>query len=169
MQKHEAIKEESSPTNETNDVIELKRMDLFHSQFEKSHEEYARKVAEQKDIKLQKVLRYTTDTFCRLGFTASETFQICECVEYLVTNNQVLTSPDLKIQRRTEITQISIKNFAWNIAYQYRLPGNLTALFVMTTFHEWFTDSTIETVKKNLKTTSGKHLIPINTNILKSD
>ena len=75
--------------------------------------------------------------------------------------------PDLKIERRPEITQISLKNFAWNIAYQYKLPGQLAAQFVMTTFHEWFADSTLYTVVKNLKTTSGNHAIPIDTHILK--
>ena len=82
-------------------------------------------------------------------------------------NEKVLSLPDLKIERRPEITQISLKNFAWNIAYQYKLPGQLAAQFVMTTFHEWFADSTLYTVVKNLKTTSGNHAIPIDTHILK--
>ena len=145
----------------------MNRIDLFHSQFEKSQEELAKEVIQQKELKLQKILQYTTDTFCRIGLTEHETFQIRECVEYLVKNEKVLSLPDLKIERRPEITQISLKNFAWNIAYQYKLPGQLAAQFVMTTFHEWFADSTLYTVVKNLKTTSGNHAIPIDTHILK--
>lgn len=157
----------NTPKSPTNNDIAMKRLDLFHSQFEKSQEELAKEVIQQKELKLQKILQYTTDTFCRIGLTEHETFQIRECVEYLVKNEKVLSLPDLKIERRPEITQISLKNFAWNIAYQYKLPGQLAAQFVMTTFHEWFADSTLYTVVKNLKTTSGNHAIPIDTHILK--
>lgn len=161
-----------APTNDapklpTNNDIAMKRLDLFHSRFERSQEELAKKVAKQKDQKLQKILQYTTDTFCQIGLTEHETFQIRQCVEYLVKNEKVLSLPDLRIERRPEITQISLKNFAWNIAYQYKLPGQLAAQFVMTTFREWFADSTLYTVVKNLKTTSGNHAIPIDTHILK--
>ena len=157
----------NTPKSPTNNDIAMKRLDLFHSQFEKSQEELAKEVIQQKELKLQKILQYTTDTFCRIGLTEHETFQIRECVEYLVKNEKVLSLPDLKIERRPEITQISLKNFAWNIAYQYKLPDQLAAQFVMTTFHEWFADSTLYTVVKNLKTTSGNHAIPIDTHILK--
>lgn len=158
---------DDTPKLPTNNDIAMKRLDLFHTQFEKSQEELAKEVIQQKELKLQKILQYTTDTFCRIGLTEHETFQIRECVEYLVKNEKVLSLPDLKIERRPEITQISLKNFAWNIAYQYKLPGQLAAQFVMTTFHEWFADSTLYTVVKNLKTTSGNHAIPIDTHILK--
>lgn len=124
-------------------------------------------MTQHREQKLQKVLQYTTDTFCRIGFTEHETFQIRECVEYLVRTKKVLSLPDLRIARRSNITQASLKNFAWNIAYQYKLPGLLTAQFVMTTFSEWFTESTVETVVKNLKSPSGKHSIPIDTHILR--
>ena len=158
---------DDTPKLPTNNDIAMKRLDLFHTQFEKSQEEIAKEVAKQQEVKLQKILQYTTDTFCRIGLTEHEIFQIRECVEYLVKNEKVLSLPDLKIERRPDITQISLKNFAWNIAYQYKLPGHLAAQFVMITFHEWFADSTLYTVVKNLKTTSGNHAIPIDTHILK--
>lgn len=156
---------DNTPKPPTNNDIAMKRLDLFHSQFEKSQEELAKEVIQQKELKLQKILQYPTDTFCRIGLIENETFQIRECVEYLVKNEKVLSLPDLRIERRPDITQISLKNFAWK--YQYKLPGQLAAQFVMTTFREWFADSTLYTVLKNLKTTSGNHAIPIDTHILK--
>lgn len=63
------------------------------------------------------------------------------------------------------VTQISLKNFAWNIAFQYNLSSEAAAMFVMETFSEWFVNSSFETVRKNLRTTSGKHKIEINENI----
>ena len=63
------------------------------------------------------------------------------------------------------VTQISLKNFAWNIAFQYNLSSEATAMFVMETFSEWFVNTSFETVRKNLRTTSGKHKIEINENI----
>ena len=72
----------------------------------------------------------------------------------------------LTIKRRTIVTQISIKNFAWNIAFQYDISRDVTAQFVMQTFHEWFANSTIDTIRKNLRTTTGKHKIPIDEHIV---
>ena len=57
----------NTPKSPTNNDIAMKRLDLFHSQFEKSQEELAKEVIQQKELKLQKILQYTTDTFCRIG------------------------------------------------------------------------------------------------------
>lgn len=62
--------------------------------------------------------------------------------------------------------QIYEKNFAWNIAFQYNIGGDVTTSFVMATFAEWFTNSTFDTVRKNLRTTTGRHKIEIDENIL---
>ena len=44
---------------------------------------------------------------------------------------------------------------------------DVTAQFVMQTFYEWFLNSTIDTIRKNLRTTTGKHKIKIDENIIK--
>ena len=42
----------------------------------------------------------------------------------------------------------------------------MTTSFVMATFAEWFANSTFDTVRKNLRTTTGRHKIEIDENIL---
>ena len=37
----------------------------------------------------------------------------------------------------TNVTRIDLKNFAWNIAFQHNIGGDITAQFVMQTFNEW--------------------------------
>ncbi|MDC1704475.1 hypothetical protein POY78_19605, partial [Phocaeicola vulgatus] len=72
----------------------------------------------------------------------------------------------IHIKKHSSLTQISLKNFAWNIAFQYNIGGDVTTSFVMATFAEWFTNSTFDTVRKNLRTTTGRHKIEIDENIL---
>lgn len=76
-------------------------------------------------------------------------------------------SVNIHIKRRTTVTQISLKNFAWNIAFQYNISRDVTAQFVMQTFHEWFDNSTLDTIRKNLRTTTGNHKIKIDEQIIK--
>ena len=64
------------------------------------------------------------------------------------------------------VTQIALKNFAWNIAFQYNISGDHAARFVIATFNEWFSNTTFATVRKNLRTTTGKHVIEIDEHIL---
>ena len=71
-------------------------------------------------------------------------YQICESVRYFVTNRQVLTQTDMRIKRKAAVTQIDLKNFAWSIAFQYGIGGDITAQFVMQTFNEWFANCTID-------------------------
>ena len=42
----------------------------------------------------------------------------------------------------------------------------MTTSFVMATFAEWFANSTFDTVRKNLRATTGRHKIEIDENIL---
>ena len=111
-------------------------------------------------------MQYTRNTFRQFDFSEEEIFQICECVRYFVTNQQAL-SVNIHIKRRTAVTQISLKNFAWNIAFQYNISRDVTAQFVIQTFHEWFVNSTIDTIRKNLRTTTGNHKIKIDEQIIK--
>lgn len=157
--------ENISSTPDNNEVM-MKRMELFHYEFQHEQQQYRQQKEKEEDDKLNAVLRYTRDTFKRLDFEEGEIFQICECVRYFVTNRQVLTNTSVHIKRRTAVTQIALKNFAWNIAFQYNISGDITAQFVMQTFAEWFANSTIDTIRKNLRTTTGRHKIEIDENIL---
>lgn len=144
-----------------NDDIQMKRMELFHYEYQHEERQYLQQKEREEDEKLQAVLQYTRNTFRQFDFSEEEIFQICECVRYFVTNRQAL-SVNIHIKRRVSVTQISLKNFAWNIAFQYNISRDVTAQFVMQTFHEWFANSTIDTIRKNLRTTTGKHKIKIN-------
>lgn len=137
----------------------------FQQEFAEEHQTIRsqRTIAEQE--KLEKVLDYTRRTFTHLDFQEAEIFMVCKSVEYLVTHNTVLKSNDICIAYKPTITQISLKNFAWNVANQYQLRGLLTAEFVVTTFDKWFKESTINTVAKNLRTTTGKHTVEIDEHI----
>ena len=75
---------------------------------------------------------------------------------------------DLKLAAilRMNVTQIALKNFAWNIAFQYNISGDHAARFVIATFNEWFSNSTFASVRKNLRTTTGRHVIEIDEHIL---
>ncbi len=147
------------------DNIQMKRMELFHYEYQHEERQYLQQKEREEDEKLQAVLQYTRKTFRQFDFSEEEIFQICECVRYFVSNRQAL-SVNIHIKRRTTVTQISLKNFAWNIAFQYNISRDVTAQFVMHTFHEWFSNSTIETIRKNLRTTTGKHKIKIDEHII---
>lgn len=133
------------------------RLNLFQNEYQYEQEQY-RQQKEKADIE-EAILKYTRDTFKNLEMEEAEVYQICESVRYFVTNNQTLTMTELRIRKRTHITQIALKNFAWNIAFQYGIGGELTAEFVLVTFNEWFANSTLDTIRMILRTTSGNHKI----------
>ena len=149
----------------SNDDIQMKRMELFHYEYQHEERQYLQQKEREEDEKLQAVLQYTRNTFRQFDFSEEEIFQICECVRYFVTNQQTLRV-NIHIKRRAAVTQISLKNFAWNIAFQYNISRDVTAQFVMQTFNEWFANSTIDTIRKNLRTTTGKHKIKIDEHIV---
>ena len=149
-----------------NDDIQMKRMELFHYEYQHEQQQYKQQKEREEDEKLNAILKYTRDTFKRFDLDETEIFQICESVRYFVTNRQVLSMTEIHIKKHSSLTQISLKNFAWNIAFQYNIGGDVTTSFVMATFAEWFTNSTFDTVRKNLRTTTGRHKIEIDENIL---
>ena len=142
-------------------AIAKQRLALFHSQFELENRKVQQRQRMISKQKMVKVTDYTRNTFIRLGFNKSDVFKICESVEYLINNNAVLKYEDFHITYNSQVTQISLKNFAWNIANQYGLSRDLAAEFVMTTFSEWFKNTTHTTVVKTLRTTLGTHKIEI--------
>lgn len=154
-----------SPTSNCEEV-QKKRMELFHYEYQREQQQYKQQKEREEDEKLNAILKYTRDTFKRFDLDETEIFQICESVRYLVTNRQVLSMTEIHIKKHSSLTQISLKNFAWNIAFQYNIGGDITTSFVMATFAEWFTNSTFDTVRKNLRTTTGRHKIEIDENIL---
>ena len=156
---------EYNSSEKSNDAFR-KRMELFHYEYQSEQQEYARRKEMEDDAKLAAVLKYTRDTFKYLQFDESEVFQLCECVRYFVTNRQALSNTEIRIRKRSDVTQISLKNFAWNIANQYNINGDATAAFVFNTFNEWFANTAIATIKKNLRTTTGRHKIEIDEKIL---
>lgn len=143
------------------------RYELFHDQFEKEHQQFTSQKNKADEEKFKKILEYTRATFDQLGFNQEEIFMISESVEHFIKHKAVLKAIDFHIQQKPNVTQISLKNFAWNIANQYNIKGIITAEFIITTFHEWFKDSTISTVAKNLRTTNGRHMIEIDENLCK--
>ena len=138
----------------------------LHYEYQHEQQQYKQQKEREEDEKLNAILKYTRDTFKRFDLDETEIFQICESVRYFVTNRQVLSMTEIHIKKHSSLTQISLKNFAWNIAFQYNIGGDVTTSFVMATFAEWFTNSTFDTVRKNLRTTTGRHKIEIDENIL---
>ncbi len=142
---------EYGSSEKNNDVLK-KRMELFHYEYQSEQEEYAKRKEQKDDANLTAMLKYTRDTFFRLGFDEAEVFQICECVRYFLTNRQPPSNTESRISKRPTVIQIALKNFAWNIACPYNISSDATATFVFNTFNEWFTNTTIATVKKTLRT-----------------
>ncbi len=145
----------------SSDDLVRQRMQLFHSEYRQEEQQYRQQKEKAEDEKMQAVMRYARETFRRLEFEEAEVYQICESVRYFVTHRQVLTQTDMRIKRKATVTQIDLKNFAWNIAFQYNIGGDVTAQFVMQTFNEWFANCTLDTIRKNLRTTTGRRKIEI--------
>lgn len=142
------------------------RMVQFHSEYTHERTQYLQQKEKVDMEKLEVILKYTRETFKRLELDETEVFQICESVRYFVTRHQVMPMTKMQIRKRSHITQIALKNFAWNIAFQYGIEGELTAEFLLTTFREWFANSTLDTIRKNLRTTTGRHSIEIDEHII---
>ena len=157
---------EEYASSENNNEVLKKRMELFHYEYQSEQQKYAKRKEMEEDAKLTAMLKYTRDTFNRLDFEEAEVFQICECARYFLTNRQPLSNTEIRISKRSTVTQIALKNFAWNIAYPYNISGDATAAFVFITFNEWFVNTTIATIKKTLRTNNGRHKIEIDVKIL---
>lgn len=59
--------------------------------------------------KLDKILSYTTETFMRLNFSQTEVAQILDCVRYFVSHKDVLNVNAMKISKKPEVTQASLR------------------------------------------------------------
>lgn len=92
-------------------------MELFHYEYQRERQQYQQQKDKEDDEKLNAILKYTRDTFKRFDLDENEIFQICECIRYFVTNRRVLSMTEIHIKKHSSITQISFKNFVWNIAF----------------------------------------------------
>ncbi|WP_287699317.1 hypothetical protein, partial [Bacteroides sp.] len=101
--------------------VQKKRMELFHYEYQREQQQYQQQKEREEDEKLNVILKYTRDTFKRFDLDETEIYQICESVRYFVANRQVLSVTEIHIKKRSSLTQISLKNFAWNIAFQYNI------------------------------------------------
>ena len=120
-----------SPTSNCEEV-QKKRMELFHYEYQREQQQYQWQKEREEDEKLNAILRYTRDTFKRFDLDETEIFQICESVRYFVTNRRVLSATEIHIKKHTSLTQISLKNFAWNIAFQYNWKSHSTLTLLAT-------------------------------------
>lgn len=155
---------EGGQVSDSDDLMK-KRMELFHFEYQQEQQQFLSQKEREESEKLEAVLKYTKSTFNRLGFDEAEIFQISESVRYFVSNRQALSCSKIRIRKRLSVTQIALKNFAWNIAFQYNISSDATATFVMETFNEWFGNTAFDTVRKNLRTTTGRHKIEIDEHI----
>lgn len=115
--------------------------------------------------KLENILRYTRLVLLPHGFSDEELYQIEEAVKLLVQCNGIVNGVSVKIEK-SKLKQADLKNFAWNIGYQYNIDSEVQALFVLNLFHSWFKNTEKETIRKTLRNTNGNYSIEIDENII---
>ena len=59
-----------------NDDIQMKRMELFHYEYQHEERQYLQQKEREEDEKLQAVLQYTRNTFRQFDFSEEEIFQV---------------------------------------------------------------------------------------------
>lgn len=115
--------------------------------------------------KLASILRYTRLVLLPHGFSDEELYQIEEAVKLLVQCNGIVNCVSVNIEKN-KLKQADLKNFAWNIGYQYGIDSEMQALFVLNLFHSWFKNTEKETIRKTLRNTNGKYSIGIDEDII---
>ncbi|MEG1543721.1 MAG: hypothetical protein RR382_04240 [Tannerellaceae bacterium] len=70
------------------------------------------KKAKEDAIKLEKILRYTRQTFMKFEFTDEELYQLNECVSTFVRFGAPLTAVNIKIVKTLILKQKDLQNFA---------------------------------------------------------
>lgn len=115
--------------------------------------------------KLENILRYTRLVFLPHGFSDEELYQIEEAVKLLVQCNGIVNCVSVKIEKN-KLKQADLKNFAWNIGYQYNIDSEVLAMFVLNLFHSWFKNTEKESIRKTLRNTTGIYSIDIDEHII---
>lgn len=126
---------------------------------------YGQKQRDEED-KLERILAYTRSTFIRLEFDEDDVLTICRQVAHFVRYGTADEAELRIIPKKYDVTQASLKNFAWNIGFQYGISRMATATFVISVFEEWFYNTEKQSVYRTLKTTSGIHAIRASTEII---
>ena len=116
--------------------------------------------------KLEAILKYTRYTLMPHGFSDEELYQIEEAVKLLVELNGVTRMEVLSIGKKKDLKQADLKNFCWNITYQYGINPKTTALFALNLFYAWFSNTEPSSIQKTLRNTTGRHTIEIDENII---
>ena len=116
--------------------------------------------------KLEKILAYTRKSFIALQFTEEEVLYVCHQVEHFIRYRETDDKALVTIARKGNVTQAALKNYSWNIAYQYGISRAETTKFVMTVFNAWFANAEPHSVYNTLKTSTGTHAIEIDTHII---
>lgn len=86
---------------------------------------------------LESILRYTRLVFLPHGFSDEELYQTEEAVKLLVQCNGIVNCVSVKIAKN-KLKQADLKNFVWNIGYQYNIDFEVLAMFILNLFYFWF-------------------------------
>ena len=166
--------EEVSVTPEALAKLQLKRdiqkahdeMEVFINQEQIDRKQMNEAKIAREAKKLEAILKYTRYTLMPHGFTDEELYQIEEAVKLLVELNGVTRMEVLSISKKKDLKQADLKNFCWNIAYQYGIDPKTTALFALNLFYAWFSNTEPSSIQKTLRNTTGNYTIEIDENII---
>lgn len=146
-------------------VRKYKKKGDFSREYQKEWERIDGQRKLDEESKLDRILAYTRTTFIQLRFDEEDVHSICYQVEYFIRHGTADETCLNTIVKRSDVTQASLKNFAWNIGYQYGINRMATAAFVMKLFSQWFYNTEKLSVYRTLKTT-GAHAICASTEII---
>ena len=142
------------------------REKIFNRDFSKIFKKESKEAEVIENDKLEKVLAYTRKSFIALQFSEEEVLYICHQVEHFIRYRTTDDKAIITIAKKGNVTQAALKNFSWNIAYQYGISRAETTKFVMTVFNVWFANTEPHSVYNTLKTSTGTHAIEIDTHII---
>lgn len=148
------------------DDADWEREKIFNRDFSKVFRKESREAEVIENDKLEKILAYTRKSFISLQFCEEEVLYICHQVEHFVRYRTTDDKALITIAKKGNVTQAALKNFSWNIAYQYGISRAETTKFVMTVFNAWFANTEPHSVYNTLKTSTGTHAIEIDTHII---
>lgn len=141
-------------------------LELFINQVQIDRKQMNEAKVAREAKKLEAILKYTRYTLMPHGFTDEELYQIEEAVKLLVELNGVTRMEILSISKKKGLKQADLKNFCWNIAFQYGIAPKTTALFALNVFYAWFSNTESSSIQKTLRNTTGKYSIEIDENII---
>ena len=166
--------EEVPVTPEALAKLQLKRdiqkaydeLEIFISQMQIDRKQMNEAKVAHEAKKLEEILKYVRYTLMPHGFTDEELYQIEQAVKLLVELNGVTRMESLSISKKKGLKQADLKNFCWNIAFQYGIDPKTTALFALNVFYAWFSNTESSSIQKTLRNTTGKYSIEIDENII---